>query len=293
MILSMTGYGSARHAENGVCHDLEVRSVNNRYLKLSIKLPDPLQFAESEVDKLLRQRLARGSVTYTLRVRGDATAAPPVDMAMLQQYVNVLSTVRLPSGVSAVIDLAAIAALPGVTEPLNLDEEARRKQLTVIAGLTQRGLDALVAMRREEGKTLGTDLNNGCAAMRVRLASIAERAPKVLDEYRDRLQTRVRTLMQSGGFELEHDALAREVALFAERCDISEEINRLTSHLDQFAELCERGEQVGRTMDFLAQEMLREANTIGSKSNDATIARNVVELKGLIDRLKEQVQNVE
>lgn len=293
MICSMTGYGSARVSENGTCRELEIRSVNNRFLKLSIKLPEHLQFAESEVDKVLRAKLSRGSVTLALRMRTDSGATPPVDVGLLQQYVAALSQVKLPHGVQATIDLATVAALPGVSGPVQLDDEARRREVETITKLTGAALDAMLAMRREEGRTLVGDLRSCCAGIRARLASVGERAPGVINEYRERLTTRVAALMQNGGFQLEADALAREVAVYAERCDISEEIHRLSSHLDQFGELCERGEQVGRTMDFLAQEMLREANTIGSKSNDAAIARNVVEIKGLIDRVKEQVQNVE
>jgi len=293
MICSMTGYGSARVSENGTCRELEIRSVNNRYLKLSIKLPEHLQFAESEVDRLLRAKLSRGSVSLTLRMRTDSGALPPVDTGLLQQYVAALSQVKLPHGVQAVIDLATVAGLPGVAGPTSLDEEARSREVETVTKLTGAALDAMLAMRREEGRTLLGDLRNCCTAIRSRLAAVAERAPGVIDEYRERLRTRVAALMQNGGFQLEADALAREVAVYAERCDISEEIHRLGSHLDQFGELCDRDEQVGRTMDFLAQEMLREANTIGSKSNDAAIARDVVEIKGLIDRVKEQVQNVE
>lgn len=293
MIVSMTGYGAAQHTENGVCHALELRSVNNRYLKLSIKLPEHLQFAESDIDKLLRRRLARGTVSYTVRVRSDASMLKAVDITALQRYVDVLSQVQLPSGVQPVIDLATVASLPGVSDPPELDDEAKRRCVEVLSELTNRGLRALIDMRREEGRTLHDDLLGCSAAIRKHLALIAARAPGVIDEYRERLRTRVATLMQGGGFQLEADGLLREIAVFAERCDISEEISRLTSHLDQFAEVCDRDEQVGRTLDFLAQEMLREANTIGSKSNDAAIARNVVEIKGLIDRLKEQVQNVE
>ncbi len=293
MIVSMTGYGAAQHTKNGVCHSLELRSVNNRYLKLSIKLPEHLQFAESGIDKLLRHRLARGTVSCTIRARNDASMLKAVDVTALQRYVDVLSQVRLPAGVRPVIDLATAALLPGVGDPPDLDDEAKRQCVEVLSDLTNRGLDALIDMRREEGRTLHDDLLGCCEAIRGHLALIASRAPSVIDEYRDRLRSRVATLMQGGGFQLEADGLLREVAVFAERCDISEEINRLTSHLEQFAEVCNRDEQVGRTLDFLAQEMLREANTIGSKSNDAAIARNVVEIKGLIDRLKEQVQNVE
>jgi uncharacterized protein (TIGR00255 family) len=293
MIVSMTGYGAAQHTENGVCHALELRSVNNRYLKLSIKLPEHLQFAESDIDKLLRHRLARGTVSYTVRVRSDASMLKAVDLTALQRYVDVLSQVRLPSGVQPVIDLATVASLPGVSDPPDMDDEAKRRCVEVLTELTNRGLNALIDMRREEGRTLHDDLLVCSEAIRKHLSLIAARAPGVIDEYRERLRSRVATLMQGGGFQLEADGLLREIAVFAERCDISEEISRLTSHLDQFAEVCDRDEQVGRTLDFLAQEMLREANTIGSKSNDATIARNVVEIKGLIDRLKEQVQNVE
>jgi len=293
MIVSMTGYGAAQHTVNGVSHALELRSVNNRYLKLSIKLPEHLQFAESDIDKLLRHRLARGTVSYTVRVRSDGTMLKAVDLMALQRYVDVLSQVRVPSGVQPVIDLATVASLPGVSDPPELDDEAKRQCVEVLTELTNRGLDALIDMRREEGRTLHDDLLGCSKAIHKHLALIAARAPGVIDEYRERLRSRVATLMQGGGFQLEADGLLREVAVFAERCDISEEISRLTSHLDQFAEVCDRDEQVGRTLDFLAQEMLREANTIGSKSNDAVIARNVVEIKGLIDRLKEQVQNVE
>jgi len=293
MIVSMTGYGAAQHTENGVSLALELRTVNNRYLKLSIKLPEHLQFAESDIDKLLRQRLSRGTVSYTVRIRCDASMLKAVDLTALQRYVDVLSQVRLPSGVQPVIDLATVALLPGVSDPPELGDDTKRRYAEVLTELTNRGLNALIDMRRGEGRTLHDDLLVCSAAIRKHLASIAGRAPGVIDEYRERLRSRVATLMQGGGFQLEADGLLREVAVFAERCDISEEISRLTSHLDQFAEVCDRGEQVGRTLDFLAQEMLREANTIGSKSNDAVIARDVVEIKGLIDRLKEQVQNVE
>jgi len=125
------------------------------------------------------------------------------------------------------------------------------------------------------------------------LVEIAKRAPGVIDEYHERLRSRVAALMEAGGFELQEDGLIREVAVFAERCDIAEEVTRIESHLMQFDELCARSEPVGRTLDFLTQELLREANTIASKSNDAAIARNIVEVKTIIDRLKEQVQNVE
>jgi len=294
MILSMTGYGTAQAEEGGVSFALEIRSVNNRYLKAAIKLPEHLQFAEPEIDRLVRTRVARGTVTLTFRQRSDASEiARSLNLAALQQYVDVLSRVRASDGAATTIDLATIAQLPGVTDPGDADDARRQRQLETLLDLTARGLEAMVGMRREEGRALQAELLSHCAAIRTELDAIAARAPVVVEEYHDRLRTRVASLMQAGGFELAADGLMREVAIFAERCDITEEIGRLRSHLDQFTELCDRGEQVGRTLDFLAQEFLREANTIASKSNDATIARGVVQVKAMIDRVKEQVQNVE
>lgn len=294
MIQSMTGYGAAQHVSDGTSYALEIRSLNNRYLKVSVKLPDHLQFMESDIDKLVRSRLARGSVTYTLRVRSEGDVEPrPINLAALQRYVDRMACVRLPDGVRATIDLAAIVGLPGVCESPDLDDEARNCQLEVVTNLTNHAVDTLIKMRREEGQALHGELLKCCDMVGGRVAEITTHAPKVVNEYHERLKSRVATLMQAGGFELEAEGLMREVAIYAERCDISEEIARLTSHLDQFVNLCGQDSQVGRTLDFVCQEMLREANTIASKSNDAQIARNVVEIKGLIDRLKEQVQNVE
>lgn len=294
MIQSMTGYASAEHAADGVCYVLEIRSLNNRYLKLTTKLPEHLQFLEGDIEKLVRARLARGSIAYTLRIRADGGfAAQPINEAALQQYVDQLSRVRLPDGVQATLDLAGLAQLPGVGSATVLDETSRGTELAVVADLTKRALDVLVRMRCDEGEVLRTHLRDTCEAIRARKGDIMKRAPGVVDEYHQRLKTRVAMLMQAGGFELEQDGLMREVAIYAERCDISEELARLDSHVDQFSQLCERGERVGRTLDFLTQELLREANTIASKSNDTAITRDVVQIKGLIDRLREQVQNVE
>ncbi|MCO6437888.1 MAG: YicC family protein [Phycisphaerae bacterium] len=294
MILSMTGYGSASCVADGVSYLVEVRSVNHRYLKLNIRLPDAWQFVEAAVDRVLRRRLSRGSVSCTLRIRSEGIGGmPPLNLDVAQNYADALSSIRLPYGIQATIDLSALAGLPGVSETSEIDDETRQEQQRRVEQLTDEACDSLMAMRRDEGAVLRSALVDFCDRLREHLAFIQERAPKVVVEYKDRLQSRVATLMAAGGFELQQDALAREIAIYAERCDISEEITRFVSHLGQFGELCDRPEPVGRTLDFLAQELLREANTIASKSADAEIAWAVVEMKGLIDRLKEQVQNVE
>lgn len=293
MIQSMTGYGAAQHVEGGVCYAIEIRSLNNRYAKLSIKLPEHLQFLESDIDRMLRARLVRGTVTCTLRVRTEhGSVLRRINSAALQEYVDQLSRVEASNGPPSTIDLATIALLPGVCDVPELDEEARSRERGIVTNLTERAIDALSAMRRDEGEALLRELLGFCESIRSLLAKCAARAPMVIEEYHERLKSRVGTLMRTGGFELEAEGLMREVAIYAERCDVSEEIARLNSHLDQCGLLCDREEPVGRTLDFLSQEMLREANTIASKSNDSVIARSVVEMKGWVDRLKEQVQNV-
>ena len=290
----MTGYGSAHRTDEGVSYALELRSLNNRYLKSSVRLPEYLQFLEADVDKLLRSRLGRGSVMFSLRIRDEsAGAAIPINQAALQSYLEQLSDLERPAGVPVTIDLAGLAELPGVCQQPELDDEARSGYWGKIQALTTEALDALIEMRSREGESLRKDLLSHCEAIRENLKAIAALAPTVVQEYRDKLAERVNALLSTAALTLEEDALAREVALFADRCDISEEITRLTSHLDQFSRFCDSAEPAGRKLDFLAQELLREVNTIGSKSNNAAITWHVVDIKSLIDRLKEQVQNVE
>ncbi len=294
MIRSMTGFGTVEHAENGVSFVVVARGGNHRYLKVVIKLPERFQFADSAVEKAVRARLSRGSVSVAVRVNGGSDEGlSPIDGLALQRYIDDLAKARLPEGVNATIDLAAIASLPGVIHSPDFTDDERQRLTKLLEDLAVRSVDAMTIMRCEEGQALHEALMDCVNGLRGHVDVVTERSPEVAKEYHARLESRVSALMQGGGFELEADALAREVAVFAERCDITEELTRLKSHLHQFVELCEREEPTGRTLDFLAQELLREANTIGSKSNDATIARHVVEMKTLIDRIKEQVQNVE
>lgn len=292
MICSMTGYGEVQCSDGDVSYALELRTVNSRYLKFTIKLPDSLSIFEPQLEQLLRTRLTRGSVAFTLRVRdASAEAAQEVNKAAVARYVQQLREV-LDEG-PARVDLATLLLLPGVCQPPPIDEARRTRQWEVLERLTGEALDRLIAMRGTEGRKLAEDLGRHCAAIRANLQAVAERAPQVLAEYHQRLCQRANELLADSRLQLVLDDVRREVALYAERCDINEEIARLRSHLDQFERDCNAREPVGRKLDFLAQEMLREANTLGSKANDAAIARHVIEIKGAIDRLKEQVQNVE
>jgi uncharacterized protein (TIGR00255 family) len=290
----MTGYGSAECSEDGISYSLEIRSLNNRYLKASIKLPEGFAFAEADVDKQIRRRLGRGSVNYTLRMRNQSpTAAYDINRAAMERYLRDLCTANLPGGVATSVDLAAVAALPGVTQPPAVDEQAKQRQSKVVADLTERAIDSLLLMRQAEGQVLRDELLAHCESIRKHLGDIRKLAPEAVKEYHKKLQERVQSLLAEAKLELEKDSLMREVAIYADRCDISEEVTRLGCHLDQFDKVCNGNDHAGRRLDFLTQEMLREANTIGSKSNNAQIAGHIIEIKAWIDRVKEQVQNVE
>ena len=290
----MTGFGTAERSEGGTSYVLEIRSLNNRYFKAAIKLPEMLQFLETEVERMVRARLGRGSVTCNLRLRSaSATGGYEIDTAALERYVGSIGGVNVPEGIQATVDLGAIAALPGVCQPPEMDEEQRDRQTQLVREMTEEAIDKLIEMRRVEGQVLRDDLLLHCGRLREHLDAVEQQAPEVMAEYHERLQSRVQILLAEAKLELEQDSLMREVAIYADRCDISEELSRLRCHLDQFGAVCDGNEHAGRKLDFLAQEMLREANTIGSKGNDTEISRQIVEVKGSVDRLKEQVQNVE
>jgi len=296
MLQSMTGYGDAQLEAHGISFLVEIRSFNNRFLKTSIKLPDALLFAEPHVDRLIRKELARGSVSYTLHLRYLAEQGPfEVNHPAMQGYISHLEQIQnLHSPkMPFTIDLAALLQLPGVCQLRKYDEQEHKIFIETTEKLTKMALIRLKEMRAEEGNSLLQDLQQNCSAIDEHLQALQGLTGTVVDNYRRRVQERINSMLAEANLKLEEDALIKEVAFFAERCDIHEEVLRLQSHLAQFNQACLSADQAGRRLEFLTQEMLREANTIASKANDASISQHVVEIKVAIDRLKEQVQNVE
>ena len=293
MLLSMTGFGGAQGQAEGVEYAVEVRSVNNRYFKGIIRLPESWGHAEAEIEKLVRSRISRGTVTLSIRMKvPDDEAAYRVNTAALTRYVEQLRPLEMDANPAFRIDLGAMLQLPGVCQPPPM-EELCQKTRSGLMQLVGQALDALMKMRQEEGKAVDADLRGHCRVIEENLAAVCERSPDVVKLYYERLAARVEELTTAGRVKIDEETLAREVAIYAERCDIAEEISRLTGHMDQFRQALDSAETGGRKLDFIAQEMLREANTIASKANDADIGRAVVEIKTAIDRIKEQVQNVE
>ncbi len=292
LISSMTGYGDASCEVDGIHYAVELRSVNSRYYKAIIRLPDELIGLEAEIDSRLRKLIARGSVLLNISVRHEQTAEGyEINRAMLAMYLREMGGIEAPG--QPTVDLAALLALPGVIQPpssTQLIETAR----PVLGKLIDQAADKLLDMRRKEGQTLEADLLSHHAYIAQRLDQIVAHAPKVVDVYHQRLKSRVEELLARAELNVPEIDLLREVAVFAERSDIAEETQRMGAHLEQLKQVIatDDGELAGRTLDFIAQELLREANTVASKSNDASISRTIVEIKGAIDRIKEQVQNV-
>lgn len=295
----MTGFGDASRQVDQVHYAIEVRSVNNRFFKATVRLPDAIAGLEAELETQLRKRLSRGSVTLVVKMRDPTADAPKgINQQVLDGYLASLKQVHAQvasSDQATNIDLTALLALPGVLQLDDLEETAISRARPTVMELTDQACDRLLAMRLTEGKAIAEDLAGQRQVIRTLIESVAEWVPQVVEEYHTRLRGRIDDLIARAALKVEERELIHEVAVFAERSDISEEVTRMHGHLDQFEKIIGSSddEPAGRTLDFLTQELLREANTIASKSNDAGISRAIVEAKGAIDRIKEQVQNVE
>jgi len=290
----MTGYGEAQGEADGISYAVEIKTVNNRYFKTIIKLPELATFLEEDIDKLLRQNILRGTVNYVLRLK-DASAGTlfDIDEAALRAVAEKLSRAGSSSGINGTIDIGNLLTLPGIIQPSSPDEEKAERIKKIVLEISRQALDKLKQMRATEGSCLEADITKCCTVIEEELRQISSRGSIVLKEYAEKLKKRVNELLAHAEHKIDEGILAREVAVFAERSDISEEISRLDSHLRQLEQCLNGADQVGRRLDFISQEMLREANTIASKASDIETTRYVVNIKCQIDRIKEQVQNIE
>jgi uncharacterized protein (TIGR00255 family) len=299
VIRSMTGYGEASVHVDGVHYFLEVRSLNNKYFKGVIRLPEEFQSLEAELETRLREKVNRGTVTLTATCTAEASAAAhSVNTPVLRAYLAQVEETRKMLGKDApalTVDAAALLALPGVLQPPTHGEDRLHKARASFLGLLDKALGGLLAMRDREGAALAKEFEGQLKLIGERLVLIRTRSPDVVTEYEKRLKARIEQMLREAELKVEVGDLIREIAIYAERIDIAEETQRLGGHLEQFGDLVGQPEYkpIGRTLDFVAQEMLREANTIASKSPDAATSRWTVEIKGAIDRIKEQSANVE
>lgn len=293
MLRSMTGFGAAAgEVPPGASIRVEVRSVNHRHLALKLRLPEAFVALEPEVEARVRARCERGSVTLHADVeRTRGAVAARIDHAAARAYKEELEGLARELGLATALSLDTLATLPGVIVAAAAPELEESLGAAFLAHVEQ-ALDALVAMRAREGVALAADLRKNAAALRDFVARIETRMPAVLAGHKAALERRIQELV-GRSFALAPADLAREVALLCDKLDVSEELARLASHLVQFDELLAKGGRAGRQLDFLVQELLREVNTIGSKCSDAEAAHLVVEAKTNVERLREQVQNIE
>lgn len=288
---SMTGFGRGTHTGVAYRVAVELRSVNHRYREIVVRVPRDMPGLEEPVRARIAQAVARGRVDALVAVEPlPGTRGLRVDVHLARAYRQALEDLRRELDLDDDVDLELLASLPGV---IGLDESSADLEACWrdAAPALDQALAHLAAMRAAEGAALARDLAGALERLAGHVEAVAARAPQVVEAYKARLAQRVQAL--AGDVPVEPDRLAAEVAIFADRADISEEVVRLRSHMDQFRATLELDEPVGRRLDFLLQEMNREVNTIGSKAHDAGIAAAVVEMKVEIERMREQVQNVE
>lgn len=288
----MTGFGNAAAQTELLSVTAELRAVNNRYLKLSLRLPDSLGRFESRIEKLVRDRIARGTIQLSLRVRFPRDVSGyAIDTDALQAYRTQLQS--LGSDEVGQVALRDLLPLPGVVVESELIPEVVESLWPTVEQAVLEALLHFDEFRQTEGASMRDDLARQCATITAEVDSVSQRAPEVVAQYRQKLLDRLTRAVEEAGVTIEDRDVIREVALFADRCDINEEITRLRSHLEQFDRFLNSDQSLGRKLEFLGQEMFREINTIGSKANNVEVAHSVVEMKSAIERIREVLQNVE
>jgi uncharacterized protein (TIGR00255 family) len=293
MALSMTGCGEGVASDGSSTCRVELRCVNNRFLKFSLRAREGFTALESRLEAAVRDRVKRGTVQMTLDLTGPAApAARQFDEAQLEAYLGQLEhfCTRHDLAVPRAID--GLLGLPGILADSLPTNEAAGAAWPLVSRALDAALDRLDAMRRSEGDAMARDMRSTLREITSIAARIRDRVPAALEEHRTRLLERIGRLLEQRGVSLTEADLAREIAVLADRSDIAEELVRLESHVAQFDRLLDE-DTPGRALDFLTQELAREANTVASKSSDVAIAHAVVELKTQVERLKELVQNVE
>lgn len=294
MLRSMTGFGRAGALDSGREVVVELKSVNHRYLDISMRLPRSLGFLEECIRSVLNSSLARGHIDVYVSYKNNRvdSRSVEVDEALISAYIDAISTARqLTPGIEDDVTLSRILTLPDVLEITEAQDD-REAVVELCKEATQLASADLIAMRENEGRTLRGDLRARLDTILNMTTELNAIAPEVITAYREKLRERISELLD-GAAEVDESRLANEVAYFADRANIDEELVRLKSHIDQFGVVLEGCEPSGRKLDFIVQEMNRELNTIGSKAADLSIINTVIKAKAEIEKIREQVQNIE
>ena len=296
MLLSMTGYGEARCQSDQLSLSVELRALNNRYLKVSLRAPDPYHLLEAEFEKVIRKTVKRGTIQVHLRCERQAAVDDfrinPVALASYVQQIRDISK-QLGLADQGQSLLGQVLTLPGVVPEGGSRTHQLHDDWLIIEKVLQDGLDRLQSMRKDEGNAMAQELLSHRDTIAKHLDVIRKLIPQVVTSFRDRLHERVRAILNELDVKIDRNDLIREVSIFAERSDIAEEVVRLATHLTHFQDIMKEEESPGRKLEFLTQEMFRETNTIGSKASDVAISKEVVEIKGTLEKVRELIQNVE
>ena len=292
MIKSMTGYGRARETVNGRDITVEVRSVNNRYLDCTVKMPRAYLFAEDAMKGLVQKHVSRGKVDVLVSIDGtgaDETCVT-VNEPLARQYLAAVDQISKTFGLAMDLGALSLARFPDVLAVTKAEEDLESVGAD-ICGVLEDALAAYTAMRGVEGEKLAADIRGRLDTIEALTAKVEERSPQTVAEYRQKLLDRMQEVLSST--TIDESRILTEAAIFAAKVAVDEETVRLRSHLAQLREMLESSDPVGRKLDFLIQEVNRESNTIGSKCSDIAIARHVVDLKAEVEKIREQVQNIE
>lgn len=292
MINSMTGYGKGESQAGNATLTVEIKTVNHRYADITVKLPRTLMALENEIRRQVGQQLKRGKIDVFVNFgqSEESSVVPVLNRPLALAYRDLFTTMRNELGLSGGVTLEMVLSQKDVIQ-LREAESSIESLQACLAEALERALGQVVVMRRNEGAATADDLRERLEQLDLLLGTVEQRAPLIPHEWQAKLTERLARLQQN--HEWDPQRVAQEVAVYADRCDISEELVRFRSHLGQFRGLFDDAEPVGRRMDFLVQELNREVNTMGSKSNDADLTRTVVSMKAELEKIREQVQNIE
>jgi uncharacterized protein (TIGR00255 family) len=291
MILSMTGYGSGSAQKDDASITVEIRTINHRFLDLHIRLSREFVFLEGEIQQMVRSALDRGRVDINVTIQSAGLSTFQVNYSLVRSYIEAADRLRDELKIQDSLELKTLLGLPGVLK----NEESAQPDAGILSDLIkksiQEALDGVLRMRHQEGNALHTDMLRNLASIKESVQHIHDLSTNSAAEYLQKLRDRLTLLLTQGGIDPQR--LAQEAALIADKCDISEEISRLDSHIAQYHALMDSKEKAGKKLDFLLQEMQREANTILSKSGNLEVTSHAIAIKTDIEKLREQVQNVE
>ena len=291
MIKSMTGYGKSNMSKNLREYQVEIKSVNHRYLDVSVKMPRSLSYLEEEIKKAVSAKVTRGKVDIFITFNNNSLEGRDIKIntEIARMYIKELRDLAESEGIVADIPVTEISKLPDVlTIQNNQDDETIKNELLEV---TNKAIENLVGMRKVEGEKIAQDLLVRIQDIEEKVKKISSLSTGLIDEYVVKLKTRIKELLQDK--EIDEARLAQEVVIYADKCSIEEEVTRLNSHIYQFRELLNSNEAVGKKIDFMIQEMNRETNTIGSKANNLEITNEVINMKTQLENIREQVQNIE